>query len=46
LPPVLGKVPLVDPHTQIAVGPEQLVILTRVTFRSRGTVELDAIEGS
>jgi hypothetical protein len=24
---------LTDPHTQIAVGIEQLVILTRVTFR-------------
>ena len=29
-----------------AVGLEQLVILTRVTFRSRGTVEVDSIEGS
>jgi hypothetical protein len=26
---------MVDPHTQIAIGLEQLVILTRVTFRNR-----------
>jgi len=33
-----GVVPVADPHTQIAAGLEQLIILTRVTFRYRDSL--------
>jgi hypothetical protein len=32
------RAPSKDPHAQIAVGLERLVILTRVTFRDRDTL--------
>jgi len=33
-----------DPHTQIAVGLEQLVILARVTFDLRNSVEIPSTD--